>query len=214
MLNAVIAMLHPLLGDTFCRPTLARHATQIVVHADFVVEIIKACRYIRIVLIRVVALADDEVLLVFLLHLWDSPCEELHRHHFRHIDTDAVDAFSCPEEHDIAHLDPCAWDGVKLLLATILIEHAVVQFDGLIPVVLARMAGKAVVPGHLSRIFIVALQVFIHSESLARQVIEVIERRESPLRVVILTKVLHSGGFAEALVFTAHMIRHKVDKDA
>ena len=106
MVDTRVAVLHPLTGDTIRRPALTGHAAQVLVHTHFVVQIVEACSQVRIVLIRVVALADEDEFLVFLLHLRDGPCKELHRYHLGHVHTHAVDAFACPEKQDIQHLRP------------------------------------------------------------------------------------------------------------
>ena len=184
MFDSLVSVLHPLIGDTIGTPAFAHHAAQVVVHPHFVVEVVKACRQIGVVLTRVVTLTDEDELLVFLLHLRDCPLEELHRHHLCHINPYAVDTFSSPEEQYIAHLDPCVGDRIELLLSASLIVHAVVQFDRLVPIVQPRVRGEAVVSGHFRRILVVALQILIHREAFTRQIIEIIQRRESPFGMI------------------------------
>ena len=162
MLNALVAVLHPLVGNPFCRPPFACHTPQIVVHTHFVVQVIKTCSQVGIVLIRVVAFADEKDFLVFLAYSRDGPGKKLYRHHLRHIYAETVYAFGCPKEQYIAHLDPCRGNRIELFLTAALIKDTIVEFDGLIPVILARMAGETVITGHFSGKLLVALQVFIH----------------------------------------------------
>ena len=106
MLDPLIAVLHPLVGDSLGWPVLAGNSAQVIVHAHLVVEVVKTCCQIRIVPAGVVALTDEKEFPVFLAYCLNSPCEELDRYHLRHIHAYAVYAFSGPEKQDVPHLDP------------------------------------------------------------------------------------------------------------
>ena len=186
MLQPLVAVLHPLMRDPLRRPAFARHATQIIVHAHFVVQIIEACRQISIIPVRIITFADEKELLVFLLHVGNGPLEELHRNHLRHIYPHTVYAFVCPKQQYITHFDPCVRYREELFLSPALIKDAVVQLHRLVPIVLARMTCKTVVSRHFCRKLLIALQVFVHRKTLARHVIEVVQRRKSPFRVIAL----------------------------
>ena len=176
VLESFVAVLHPFGGDAFCGPTLTDDSSEVIVHAHFVVEVVESRREVCVVLVRVVTLADKKEFLMSLPHGCNRPREELDRHHLRHIYPHAVDAFVRPEEQDVAHLDPGRGDGVELLLSPALIEDAVVQFDGLIPVVEGGMRSETIITGDLGGELIIALEVLVHRESFTRQVVEVIKR--------------------------------------
>ena len=106
MRQSYIAMLHPLIGDTFRRPTFTGHTAQVVVHTYFVVEVIEACSKVRIVFLRVITLADNNEFRVTLLKLGDGPFEELHGYHLCHVHTHSVNTLPRPEKQDIQHLRP------------------------------------------------------------------------------------------------------------
>ena len=151
---------------------------------------------------------------MFLLHCRNCPLEELDRNHLGHVDAYAINAFSGPEEQDIPHLDPGGRNRIKLLLSATLIEDTVVQFDRFVPIVLARMTCEAVVAGYFRRKLFVALQVFVHREALSREVVKVIERRESPFGMIILAQVFYALGFADALILTRYMVWYKINQYA
>ena len=151
---------------------------------------------------------------MFLLHSRNRPCEELHRHHLCHIHAYAVYAFVRPEQQNIAHLDPGVGDRVKLFLSAALVENAVVQLDRLVPVAFARMARKTVVTRHFRGVLLIALQVFVHREPLTRQIIEVVQRRESPFRMVFLAQIFYARGPAKTFIFAAHMVRYEINQYA
>ena len=210
----------PLATDTLGRPALAGHAAQVVVHADLVVQVVHTRSQVVAVQRGVVALGDEEHLLVsasapvrhVLAHLRDDPCEELHGHHLRHVHAEAVHAAVGPVEEYIPHLEPRVGNGVELLLHTALVEDAVVQLHGLVPVVMPGVGAEAVVAGGLGGELAVVADVERGRESLAGEVIEVIERREGPLGVVVLAQVAHARRLAQRLVLARHMVRHEVDE--
>ena len=69
---------------------------------------------------------------------------------------------------------PCIRDWIKLLFATILVEDTIVEFDGLIPVVLRRVGSKAVIASSASWVLGIALQVELWRKWLV-DVVEVVE---------------------------------------
>ena len=213
MLEAFVAVLHPFGGDTFGGPSLTENTAEVVVHAHFVVEVVESRSDVCVVLVRVVTLANKEEFLMSLPNGSNRPSEELDRYHLRHINPHTVDTFVRPEEQDVAHLDPGRWDRVELLLVAALIEDAVVQFDGLIPVVEGGMRSETIITGDLGGVFFVALQVLVHRESFARQVVEVIERGECPFGVVFLSEILYASGLTEGFILAADVVGNKVDKD-
>ena len=184
MPQPLVAVLHPLPRDTLCRPTLTGHTAQVVVHAHFVVQVVKPGRQISIVLIRIVAFTDENELLMFLLHLRNRPSEELNRNHLGHVHADAVNALTCPEKQNIAHLNPCVRNRIKLFLSAALVEHAVVQLHRLVPIVLARVTRETIITRHLGRELLITLQVLVHRELFPGDIIKIIQRRERPLGMI------------------------------
>ena len=57
------------------------------------------------------------------------------------------------------------------------------------------------------------IQVEIGAEALAWAIIEIVLRRESLLRVIVLSKIVHTLGLADGLILTCHVVGHKVDDD-
>ena len=147
----------PLLGDTFDRPVFASDTAKIVIHAHFIVEIVKASCNVSTVEVRVVHLGDKEYVGILFFDLCNSPGPEGLWHHLCHIAAETIDAFTCPEEQYVQHLVPCVRDWIKLLFATILVEDTIVEFDGLIPVVLRRVGSKAVIASSASWVFGISL---------------------------------------------------------
>ena len=176
----------PLLGNALRSPVLAGHAAQVVVHADFVVEVIEARSDISAIALGVIYLRNEEHVGVLLLDLCNRPCPECLRHHLRHIATEAINAFACPEEQYMQHLMPSVGNRVELLFAAVLVEDTIVEFNGLVPVIFGRVGGKAVVARSAGGVLLIALHIEVRSERLAH-IVEVIERRECPFGVIIGT---------------------------
>ena len=167
----------PLLRDTFHSPIPARYPAQVIVHPHLVIQVVEARVHISAIQPGVVALADELHLGILLLHLPYRPCEELHRHHLCHVHTEGIHFLARPEEQDIAHLHPCVRNRRKLLLAAALIEHAVVQFHRLVPVIARRMCREAVVSRRFRGKLLIACRLkTLRRKTLAGDIVEVVER--------------------------------------
>ena len=161
-----IIHLLPLESDTFGRPVLASHTTQVVVHTDFVVEVVKSCCEVIAVESRIIYFGNEKDIGIFLFHLFNRPCPELDRHHFCHITTEAIDLLACPEEQDMQHLVPSVRNRVKLLFSATLVEDAIVEFDSLVPVVDRWVSREAIVARSTSRVLLVVLDIELRCELL------------------------------------------------
>ena len=163
------------------------YTAQIVIHTYLIIEVVKTCTQVVTIETWVIHLGNEEDIRIFLFDLLNRPRPELLWHHLCHIATETVYPFACPKEQDMQHLVPCIRDRIKLLLATTLVEDTVVELDGLKPVVHTRICSKAVVTCSTSRILLVVINIDIRSELMTWNIVEVIERRESPLWIIVST---------------------------
>ena len=135
------------------------------------------------------------------------------RHHLCHVAAETVHAFGCPEEQDIDHLGPRRWDRVEMVAASSGVIDAIVELHGLIPVVDPWVRMEAVVARTAGRLLLVASEVEGGLQRSAGTIVEVVLRVEVLGGVVVLSKVAHALGFADAPVLAGHVVRHEVDDD-
>ena len=192
--------------------------TERVVHSHLVVEVVEARSEVVAVLGRIIHFANENLVGIGELHLVGGPQPEGGRHHLRHVATEAVDTLCSPEQQDVGHLAPRVGDGHEMSHTTCIVVDAVVQFDGLVPVVHAWGIVEAVVTGGLGGFldigFVLAvIEIEIGRETLSRTVIEVVLRVESVLGIVAFAQILYAVGLADAVVLTCHMVGYEVDND-
>ena len=129
------------------------HVTHGVIHAHLVVKPVKARGKIMAVFRRIINLADKNDVLEFLLDDRRGVRPELCRHHLSHVATETVNALLGPEKQNVRHLEPCIRNGVEMTDATCIVIDAIVQLDGLIPVVDIGRIVKMVITRCLCRLF-------------------------------------------------------------
>ena len=216
--------------------TTLDHAADGIVELDLVVEIVETTGD-DVILIDtgIVDLGDKEHVGILLLDTADAIMPEFVGHHFGHVATEGIDALGAPVEQDVAHLDPSGGDGdgaIGILprldaCAVGLVIHAIVEFDGLVPVV-GRWGDCAedVVAcdfGWLLDVGISILGVFlglgalilhlIPDERLTWEVIEVVIKIESLVGLVACTQILNALRTGDGVVLAGHMVGHKVHHD-
>ena len=196
----------------------AYHGTYRVVESDLVVEIVEmSAVQVVAVLMRIVHFGDEQDVGMLRLHLWDDPSPEVARHHLSHVATESVHTLRCPEQQNVAHLQPCARSGrTEYQTVVALIVHAVVQFHRLIPVVLSHPLSEAVIARHLGRCLhivthLVVVQREIGCERRAWQVIEIVLRVERHRRVVLFAQILHVFRLGIGMILASHVVGHEVD---
>ena len=151
-----------------------------------------------------------------LAHLCRGPCPELCRHHLGHVAAEAVDALRCPVEQYVEHLLPGVGQRVEVAHSAGVVVDAVVQLDGLVPVVASRCVVEAVVAGGLRgclRVWLrlAMIEVEVGREALSGTVVEVVLRVEALRGVVALAEVADALGLADAVVLSCHVVGHEVD---
>ena len=130
-----------------CGSFSANHIANAVVHAHLVVKPVEPCSDVVAIFRRIINLTDELHLWIHELHLVGSPRPEGCGHHLRHVATERINTFLCPEQEYGGHLVPCVWNRVEMIRASscIAIVYAVVQFHRLIPVVLRWTVKESVV---------------------------------------------------------------------
>ena len=98
-----------------------------------------------------------------------------------------------------------------------IVINAIVQLNGLIPVVLAWRIVEMVVACGLGRFFsiwfrLTMIEVEIRSEALAWTIVEVVVHRvKATVGVVALAKILDALRLADGMVLASHMVGDEVD---
>ena len=101
-------------------------------------------------------------------------------------------------------------------MATAFVVQAVVEFDGLVPIVHTWCGGKLVVARGLGGIFLVGAfgETLVAevggAQGLGGDVVEIIVGCEATACIIVLTKVAHVGRLGIAVVSACHMVGHKV----
>ena len=132
-----------------------------------------------------------------------------------HIAAETVNALGRPELEDVENLQPCGRDGVKMGTAVPRVD-AVVEFDGLVPVVTVGRCSVAVVAGSTGGKFVVSLFALTQVNSIGRKfltgnIVEIVFRVKEHHGIVAFAKILNTCGFAVALIFARYMVGHEVD---
>ena len=150
----------PAVGEACCRYVVALYSAESIVEVDFVVEIVETA-VIDVVAIEayVVDFGDEYHMRVFFLHKRYCPFPELHGHHVSHVAAETVDSFGAPESEDVEHLEPCVRGGREVPGAVTVVD-AIVELNGLVPVVASRESGEAVVSGGFGRKFAILVIAF------------------------------------------------------
>ena len=174
----------PSVGDGGRRRLPTHHSPQSVVKSHLVIKVVEPS-FVDIAAIEVgiVDLSNEVDVRIGAFDLGNGIVPKLHRHHLDHVAAEGIHAFRSPEEQDVHHLVPSAGRGGKVLAASAAIVDAIVQFDGLIPVVASRPGGKLVVAGGFGGMLQVGeLHSFrgevVRVQRLAPAVVEVVVRRE------------------------------------
>ena len=212
------------------------HAADGIVELDLVIEVVETtCDDVVLIDTWIVDLGNEEHVGILLLDAADAVVPEFVGHHFGHVATEGIDALGAPVEQDVAHLDPSGGDGdgaIGILprldaCAVGLVIHAVVEFDGLVPVV-GRWGDCAedVVAcdfGWFLDVGIGILGVFlglgalilhlVPDERLTGEVIEVVVEVESLVGLVACTQILDALGTGDGVILAGHMVGHKVHHD-
>ena len=131
---------------------------QRVIHAHLVVKIVETAGNVASVFGRIVYLADEEQVGIFLLHLPGDPSPKLGWHHLGHVTTETVDTLGSPEAQDVEHLVPGVGNGVEVAHTSGIVVDTIVELDGLIPVVASRGIVEMVVARGLGRHLLVGPQ--------------------------------------------------------
>ena len=221
----------PLVSDTGCRTLTTNHATQAIIHSYFVIKIIETSLYIVAVLVRIINLADNHDVRILRLQNLCGVGPECSRHHLCHVAAEAIHTLTCPEEQNIGHLAPGAWHRLVMIdsASGIAIIHTIVELHGLIPVVATRAVVETVISRSSCRTLlvwlidfgilgIISLELrfrvanFIQVE-IAPCIIEIILRREVHIGIIIFSQIPYTCRFADGMILTSHMVRHKVHDD-
>ena len=133
-----------------------------------------------------------------LLDLRYGPMPELQRHHEHHITSESVYSLGSPEPQDMQHLEPSIRNRVEML-GVVTIVDAVIQFYGVVPIVLPGECVEAIIAGSLRgefdiRIFAIS-EIDMWSELLAGYVIEVVSGGEEHLMIVSMSEIFYPGRF-------------------
>ena len=173
-----------------------------VVQAGLVVEEVEAHLIdIHPVLFLLIDLGDEDDVREFQLDLRDEPLHEGRGHQLHHVAAEAVHALEGPVMDDVVHLVP--GPGV---------EVAVVDLDGLVPVVDARRRGEAVAGGLGRKLEIAGAVVgFRQAQGLAGIVEEVVLGRPVHGGVVVRAEGMDARDMAP--VIPRHMVRDEVHDD-
>lgn len=212
----VAVNLLPRAGDVGGRATPCDDVAQSVVEPHLVIEIVESANLDEgPVEIYVIYLGDEYDAGVLLLDLRDRPLPEFEGHHVGHVAAETVNALVGPVLQDVEHLFPCRGRRGEMPPSVGGI-YAVVEFDGVIPVILSGRRGEAVVSGSFGRIFEVgvgaAAEIYRRRELMARDIVEAVCRREKHVRIVFLAEILGGAGrTAVRSVLPGHVVGHEVD---
>ena len=149
------------------------------------------------------------------LHPVGGISPECRGHHLRHVATEAIYALSGPKEHHVYHLEPCIGRGIEVFVHSTAptIVYAIVELHGLIPIVFARTAIKLIVARGLGG-YLLVISGAIHDgaqvQRITPTIVEVVERREMRMSIIILAKVFHALRLADGMILTSHMVGHEV----
>ena len=102
---------------------------------------------------RIVDFAYKLDLRILFFNPFCRPLPELYGHHLRHVAAEGVYSLRAPVEQYIRHLMPYRWDGGKVANMPMLVVHAVVELDRLVPIITARKGAEAIIAGRLGRTF-------------------------------------------------------------
>jgi hypothetical protein len=148
-------------------------------------------------------------------HLRYSPLPELYRNHFGHVATEAVDFLRRPEQQDIQHLVPCVGNGKEVRLSAVEKVYAIIELNGIIPVVDAGTGVEPVVARSFGRKFAVRLRhtgvhIELAVESGAGDVIEIVVWTECPAGIVICSEPAGSGRLSVRVILSRNMVRYEI----
>ena len=88
--------------DVLCGNPSVRHRPQRIIEPHLVIEIVKlTIEDVVAVLGRIVHFCDEDNARMLCPHLRDGPLPKSHRHHFRHVATEAVDLLVGPIQEDV-----------------------------------------------------------------------------------------------------------------
>ena len=197
---------------------MTNDGTHGVVHAHLIVQVVKATGQIVTIFTGVIYLANEEQTREFLLDLGGGVGPELGWHHLGHVTAEGVNALSCPEEQDVGHFLPRGGHGVKVPHPAGIVVHAVVQLDRLVPVVAPGGIVEDIVTRSLGGFLQIGffgsvIEVEVRREALTWTIVEIIPGRKALRCIIVLTKILHTTGPADAVVLSGHMVGHEVNDD-
>ena len=218
----------PLVSDAGRRTLTTNHAAKAIVHAHLVVEIIETRFHVVAILVRIIYLADNDDMRILRLQNRCSVRPECSWHHLCHIAAESIHTLACPVEQDIRHLAPGAWHRLVVIASAtcIAVIHTIVELHGLIPVAATRMVVETVISRSSCRTLlvwfidlgilgIVSLELRFSMANLiqvetAPCIIEIVLGREVHIGIIIFSEIPYTCRFADGMILTSHMIRHKV----
>ena len=109
--------------------------------------------------IRIIHLANKLHPRKLVLHLAQCPVPELHRHHLCHVTAESINALGSPEAQDLQHLMPCVGHRGEVFHSAGAVIDAIVELDGLIPVITVGLRTETVVASGLCGHLVVRLRL-------------------------------------------------------
>ena len=194
----------------------AHHSTNRIIQSNLVIQIVKISFVNVIPILRRVIDLSDKHHIRLLLHLWDHPFPELHRHHLGHVATETIYSLLGPKAQDIQHFMPSIWNFLKMAHSAMHIIHAIIELHRLIPIILTGISIKVIVASDLSRelairIIFLPLRIKTEDQGLSWQVVEIIIDVKRFRHVIMLTQILHERLTHIREILSSHMIGHEIN---
>ena len=135
----------------------------------------------------------------------------------RHVTAHSINAFAGPKHHNIKHLVPCVRYGPEMFGPVPRI-NAIVQLDGVIPIVTAWKRRVAIIAGCPCRKFDIGIirarfpKIYtLWSKLLSCNIIEVVVRAEKHFLVVVIAEAFDVVRCRIAMVLTSDVVWHEVN---
>ena len=121
-----------------------------------------------------------------------------------------------PKHQNGQHFIPCIGNGVEMAGTAILVIHAIIQFDRLIPVIDIGICVKAVISGSFGRELFIrfgssAFHIKLSMQFRLRNIIEVVIRAERIIRIVICSQLRSPVRLHIRMILTRYVVGNEVD---